>query len=62
MGIDLPLKALVWQDEAGNTRLGYYNPGWLARRHGVPARLDPALETMSEVLAAVAADATRAEA
>ena len=34
MGIDLPLKALVWQDAAGKTWLGYNDPSWLARRHG----------------------------
>ena len=61
MGIDLPLKALVWQDEDGRTWLGYNDPGSLARRHGVPAHLDPAVRTMSEVLAAVAADATGSE-
>ena len=30
MGIDLPLKALVWQDGEGKTWLGYNDPGWLA--------------------------------
>src|ERR1700730_3093696 len=35
MGIDLPLKALVWQDGAGTTWLSYNDPNWLAQRHGV---------------------------
>jgi len=35
-GIDLPLKALVWQDEAGQVWLGYNDPAWLAQRHAVP--------------------------
>lgn len=34
-GIDLPLKALVWQDAAGKTWLTYNEPGWIAQRHGV---------------------------
>ena len=34
MGIDLPLKAFVWQDAEGKTRLSYNEPGWLAQRHG----------------------------
>src|SRR3981189_1154627 len=34
-GIDLPLKALVWQDSAGTTWLSYNEPGWIAHRHGV---------------------------
>lgn len=35
VGIDLPLKALVWQDESGQVWLGYNEPEWLAARHGV---------------------------
>jgi uncharacterized protein (DUF302 family) len=35
IGIDLPLKALVWQDAAGDTWLSWNDPAWLAARHGV---------------------------
>jgi uncharacterized protein (DUF302 family) len=35
-GIDLPLKALVWQDAAGQVWLGYNDPAFLAQRHGAP--------------------------
>lgn len=34
-GIDLPVKALVWQDEAGQVWLGYNDPAYIATRHGV---------------------------
>src|SRR5262245_53338969 len=34
IGIDLPLKALVWQDASGRTWLSY-DPAWLAKRHGL---------------------------
>src|SRR5215467_5278363 len=34
VGIDLPLKALVWQDEAHETWLSYNEPEWIAARHG----------------------------
>src|SRR5215472_8175393 len=34
-GIDLPLKALVWEDAAGHTWLSYNDPSWLAKRHGL---------------------------
>ncbi len=34
-GIDLPLKALVWQDAQGQVWLGYNDPAFLAQRHGV---------------------------
>lgn len=36
VGIDLPLKILVWQDAAGQVWLGYNDPEWIARRHRVP--------------------------
>ncbi|WP_240538296.1 DUF302 domain-containing protein [Rhodoferax sp. PAMC 29310] len=36
MGIDLPLKALVWEDAAGQVWLGYNDPAYLAQRHTVP--------------------------
>src|SRR4051812_44868115 len=35
VGIDLPLKILVWQDQSGTTWLSYNDPGWLAKRHGL---------------------------
>jgi len=35
VGIDLPLKALVWQDAAGDTWLSWNDPAWLTARHGV---------------------------
>jgi len=33
LGIDLPQKALIWQDAAGQTWLGYNDPQYLAERH-----------------------------
>jgi uncharacterized protein (DUF302 family) len=62
VGIDLPLKALVWQDESGTTWLAYNDPRWLARRHGVDAGLDRTLDAMADALAAVAREATAASA
>jgi uncharacterized protein (DUF302 family) len=58
MGIDLPLKALVWQDETGKTKLSYNDPRWLAERHGVGAGAEKTLAAMSDALAAVAKEAT----
>jgi uncharacterized protein (DUF302 family) len=51
-GIDLPLKALVWQDEASQVWLGYNDPAYLAQRHGVPAC--PVVENMRKVLSGLA--------
>ncbi len=35
VGIDLPQKALIWQDEKGQVWLGYNSQAWLAQRHGI---------------------------
>jgi uncharacterized protein (DUF302 family) len=35
IGIDLPLKALVWQDAAGEIWLSYNEPAWLVKRHEI---------------------------
>lgn len=40
VAIDLPLKALVWQDEAGKVWLSFNSPDYLQQRHGFPADLE----------------------
>jgi uncharacterized protein (DUF302 family) len=37
-GVDLPLKALVWQDAEGKTWLSYNEPSWIVQRHGLGVR------------------------
>jgi catalase len=54
IGIDLPLKALVWQDAAGKTWLSYNEPLWLARRHEIP-ETEPAVAATSRELHDIAA-------
>lgn len=39
IAIDLPLKALVWQDDHGRVWLTYNNPQYLQERHGIPDQL-----------------------
>ncbi len=39
LAIDLPLKALAWQDEQGQVWLSYNSPEYLQERHGFPAEL-----------------------
>jgi len=39
LAIDLPLKALVWEDEQGKVWLSYNAPEYLQQRHGFPADL-----------------------
>ncbi len=58
-GIDLPLKALVWEDADGKAWLGYNDPGWIAQRHGLGVTSAPAVKAMSGLLAAIAQEATK---
>ena len=39
LAIDLPLKALVTEDETGKVWLTYNSPEYLRERHGVPSEL-----------------------
>lgn len=50
IGIDLPLKVLVWEDQAGVTWLGYNDPRWLAKRHGLGTASDPVANALAAVL------------
>jgi len=59
-GIDLPLKALVWQDADDRTWVGYNDPPWIAARHGVAGHATT--DAMAAALAAIASAATGAPA
>src|SRR5260370_6848940 len=37
LAIDLPLKALAWQDAQGKVWLSYNSPEYLQQRHNIPA-------------------------
>jgi uncharacterized protein (DUF302 family) len=54
IGIDLPLKVLVWQDDAGNTWLSYNDPNWLAKRHGVGRDVDAMVTALTGALHSLA--------
>jgi uncharacterized protein (DUF302 family) len=56
-GIDLPLKALAWEDAQGQSWLGYNDPAWLAKRHDAAAC--PAAENLRKALGALAEAATK---
>jgi uncharacterized protein (DUF302 family) len=58
IGIDLPLRALAWQDADGKTWLSYNDPAWLAKRHGLGKGVAHAVDAMSAALAATAKTAT----
>jgi len=52
-GIDLPLKALVWEDEDGRVWLTYNDAAWLSRRHGLGIGSQEAIHAIQAGLAAV---------
>jgi uncharacterized protein (DUF302 family) len=58
IGIDLPLKALVWQDGSGSTWLSYNDPSWLAKRHGLGHEVEATVSALAAALDAVARTAT----
>jgi uncharacterized protein (DUF302 family) len=60
IGIDLPLKALVFEDAARAVSLAYNDPHYLARRHGLGAAAAKPVDAMTAMLASVAAAATTA--
>ena len=57
VGIDLPLKALVWEGEDKQVWLGYNDPAWIAKRHGVASC--PVVITLTKTLAGLAQAATK---
>lgn len=57
IGIDLPLKILVWQDQAGTTWLSYNDSSWLAKRHGLGSDSEATVNTLDNVVSALAAAA-----
>jgi len=56
VGIDLPLKALVWQDAAGKTWISYNEPRWIVQRHNV-ANAESIVNKMADLLRAISTKA-----
>jgi uncharacterized protein (DUF302 family) len=57
LGLDLPLRILVWEDTAGKVWLTYRRPGVLAQLHHVAGQ-DQAVKALDDGLAALARAAT----
>ncbi len=49
VAIDLPLKALAWEDSAGKVWLTYNSPEYLAERHHLPADLIGNIAVLKEL-------------
>jgi len=54
--IDLPLKALAWEDAERKVWLGYNSPAWLKERHGILG-MDDAIAGLEKALDAMASKA-----
>src|SRR6185437_6121861 len=52
-GIDLPIKALAWQDEAGKIWLSYNDTNWIADRHDLTEKSSSVVKAIEEGLALI---------
>lgn len=59
IGVDLPMKVLIWEDADGKTFLTYNAPKFLAERHGISGN-DSILNKMSGALNILSATAAQA--
>ena len=58
-GIDLPLKALVWEDASGKTWISYNEASWIVQRHSV-ANAEQVVSKMAATLSAISRTAANA--
>jgi len=57
-GIDLPVKALAWEDAEGNVWLTYNDARWIMRRHSLGAQSVDAVNAIAAGLSSLAEEAT----
>src|ERR1700739_3626815 len=57
IGIELPLKILVWQDQAGTTWLSYNDISWITKRHRLGHQSEAAVNALGKAVSALAAAA-----
>src|SRR5215469_11646034 len=53
LALDLPLKALVWQDQAGEVWVSYQSTAYLAERYTIPADLTSNIAGIDALVAGV---------
>jgi uncharacterized protein (DUF302 family) len=58
IGIDLPMKALIWEDRDGQVWFTYNAPDYLARRHGI-TEMGDIIQKMQQTLSDFAMAATQ---
>lgn len=54
VGLDLPLKAVVWEDADAQVWVAYNDPQYIARRHGIDAALAANLAAVVPLIEAAA--------
>ena len=54
IGLELPLKALVWEDASGATWISYNDPVWLAQRHALGDDTSRTVDAMASALKTLA--------
>lgn len=54
VGLDLPLKALIWEDADGATWLAHNDSAYIVQRHAVPAELSKNIEGAAALIAEAA--------
>jgi uncharacterized protein (DUF302 family) len=59
VGLDLPFKALIWEDEEARVWLTYADPDHLTGRHGLGASSAPVLAAIKQGVATMAREACR---
>jgi uncharacterized protein (DUF302 family) len=60
LGIELPLKALVYQDDAGKVWLSYVGPQWLAQRYALGPTVSANVDSLGEALEGLVSAAIKA--
>ncbi len=58
VGLDLPLRTLVWEDADGAVWVTYDDPHWLATRHGLGADSENAVEAITAAMRLLLAEGT----
>lgn len=57
IGLELPAKVLVWEDDKNVTWLTYQDMEWLAKRYGIASTVRPTVEKLSSLLRLVVDEA-----
>ena len=55
LALDLPLKALIWQDAGGHALVSYNSTMYLAARHAIPSELLPNIAGIDALVDSVVA-------